>query len=68
MKANPNSIGIRIALAGTALVGVSTVGLETRASKECKNPKLKEFATKTLPTLQEHLDMARKLETKVKQR
>ena len=40
----------------------------TRASTECKNPKLKEFATKTLPTLKEHLDMARKLQAKVDRR
>lgn len=44
------------------------VALFTRASRECKNAKLKEFATKTLPTIKEHLDIARKLETKVKQR
>jgi len=33
----------------------------TRASKEAKNPALKEFATKTLPTLQKHLEAAKKL-------
>jgi len=44
------------------------VALFTRASKECKNEKLKEFATKTLPTLKEHLDMARKLQAKVDRR
>jgi len=41
------------------------VALFERASRECKNAKLKEFATKTLPTLKEHLDMARKLQAKV---
>lgn len=44
------------------------VKLFTRASTECKNPKLKEFATKTLPTLKEHLEIAKRLQTKVNQR
>jgi putative membrane protein len=33
----------------------------TRASKEAKNPAIKEFAAKTLPTLQKHLEAAKKL-------
>jgi putative membrane protein len=33
----------------------------TRATTEAKNPMIKEFATKTLPTLKEHLDMVKKL-------
>ncbi|MBN9122143.1 MAG: DUF4142 domain-containing protein [Planctomycetes bacterium] len=37
------------------------VALFTRASKEAKNPQIKDFATKTLPTLQAHLEMAKKL-------
>ncbi|HVK09676.1 MAG TPA: DUF4142 domain-containing protein [Gemmataceae bacterium] len=37
------------------------VALFTRASKEAKDPNLKAFAAKTLPTLQMHLDMAKKL-------
>jgi putative membrane protein len=32
------------------------------ASKLAKNPAVKEFATKTLPTLQKHLEMAKALE------
>jgi len=38
----------------------------TKASKEAKNPELKEFATKTLPTLQTHLKKAKELHEKVK--
>jgi putative membrane protein len=38
------------------------VTLFTQASKEAKNRELREFATKYLPTLKEHLDMAKKLE------
>jgi putative membrane protein len=37
------------------------VALFTRASKEAKNEKIKAFATKTLPTLQQHLEHAKKL-------
>ncbi len=37
------------------------VALFTRAAKECKNEKLKEFAEKTLPTLKDHLEMAKKI-------
>lgn len=33
-----------------------------RASQEAKDPALKEFATKTLPTLEEHLAMVKKLQ------
>jgi len=40
------------------------VALFKRASKEAKNPKIKEFATKTLPILQAHLDQARKIQPK----
>jgi putative membrane protein len=38
------------------------VALFTRASKDAKNPAIKEFATKTLPTLQKHLEMVKKLD------
>jgi putative membrane protein len=38
------------------------VALFTKASKEAKDPGLKAFAAKTLPTLQQHLDMAKKLQ------
>lgn len=38
------------------------VALFTRASKEAKNQAIKDFATKTLPTIQKHLEMAKKLE------
>jgi len=38
------------------------VALFTRASKELKNKELKDFATKTLPVIQEHLDMVKKLD------
>jgi len=37
------------------------VELFTKASKECKNEKLKSFAEKTLPTIKEHLTMAKKI-------
>jgi len=37
------------------------VTLFTRASKEAKNKELKDFATKTLPTIQAHLEQAKKL-------
>jgi putative membrane protein len=40
------------------------VALFKQASKEAKNPKLKEFATKTLPVIQAHLDQARKIQPK----
>jgi len=40
---------------------VEAVALFTRASKELKNKELKDFATKTLPHLQHHLDEAKKL-------
>jgi putative membrane protein len=39
-----------------------SVALFTAASKEGKDAGLKEFATKALPTLQEHLDMAKKMD------
>jgi len=38
------------------------VALFTRASKEAKNKELKDFATKTLPTIQKHLEEAKKLD------
>lgn len=38
------------------------VALLTQASKEAKSPALKEFAIKTLPTIQKHLEMAKKLD------
>ena len=38
------------------------IALFTRASKEAKNPKIKAFAAKTLPTLQNHLEQAKKLQ------
>jgi len=37
------------------------VALFTRASKELKNKELKDFATRTLPVIQGHLEMAKKL-------
>jgi len=40
------------------------VALFKRASKEAKNPKIKDFATKTLPIVQAHLDQARKIQPK----
>jgi putative membrane protein len=47
-----------------AVVQRLTVGvaLFTRASKEAKNKDIKDFATKNLPTLQNHLEMAKRLE------
>jgi len=37
------------------------VALFTRASKDAKNPQIKDFATKTLPVIQGHLEQAKKL-------
>ena len=37
----------------------------TRATKEAKDTKLRAFATKTLPTLKEHLALARKVESQL---
>lgn len=37
------------------------VALFTKASKELKSEELKDFATKTLPVLQRHLEEAKKL-------
>ena len=37
------------------------IALFERASREARNPELKGFATKSLPTLKEHLAMAQKL-------
>jgi putative membrane protein len=39
------------------------VKLFQKASKEAKDPDVKDFATKTLPTLQHHLQMAKDLKT-----
>jgi putative membrane protein len=39
-----------------------SVDLFTRASKELKNDQLRTFASNTLPTIKEHLDMAKKLQ------
>jgi putative membrane protein len=38
------------------------VALFTKASKEAKSKELKDFATKTLPTIQKHLEEAKKLD------
>jgi putative membrane protein len=38
------------------------VALFKQASKEAKNPALKEFATKTLPVVEEHLAAAKKIQ------
>jgi len=38
------------------------VALFTRASRDLKSKELKDFATKTLPTLKEHLEMVKKLD------
>lgn len=40
----------------------SDLALFTRASKEAKNPAIKEFATKTLPVIQAHLEAAKKIQ------
>jgi|GEM_PF-3684498 len=42
------------------------VDLFTKASKELKNEKLRGFAEKTLPTLKEHLEIAKKLQGQLK--
>jgi putative membrane protein len=49
------------------MVGSHTKGVElfTKASKELKNEKLRGFAEKTLPTLKEHLEIAKKLQAQV---
>ena len=46
------------------MVGSHTdgVALFTQASKEAKNKELKEFATRTLPVVQKHLEEAKKLD------
>jgi putative membrane protein len=36
-----------------------------KATTEARNPQLKEFATKTLPALEEHLKMAKEIQTQV---
>lgn len=41
----------------------STIELFQEGAKEAKDPKVKAYATKTLPTLKQHLGMAEKLET-----
>ena len=41
------------------------VKMFTQASKELKNEQLRAFAAKTLPTLQEHLKMAKEIHDKV---
>jgi len=38
----------------------------TRASKEAKNPAIKDFAAKTLPVIQGHLEKVKKLQDQVK--
>jgi putative membrane protein len=38
----------------------------TRASKEAKNPAIKDFATKALPVVKAHLELAKKLQKEVK--
>jgi putative membrane protein len=40
------------------------VALFTQASKEARNPALKDFATKTLPVLEEHLKMVKQIQSK----
>jgi len=44
----------------------SDVAEFTRASKEAKNPAIKDFATKTLPVIQGHLEKVKKLQDQVK--
>jgi putative membrane protein len=41
------------------------VDLFTRASTELKNEQLRGFAAKTLPTIKEHLDMAKRLQGEI---
>jgi putative membrane protein len=41
------------------------VALFKKATTEARNPQLKEFATKTLPHLEEHLKMAKEIQTQV---
>jgi putative membrane protein len=41
---------------------VKDIAAFKRASKEAKNPKIKDFAAKSLPILQAHLDAARKIQ------
>jgi len=43
-----------------------TVALFKRAARDAKNPELKEFATKTLPVLEEHQKMAHELQQQFK--
>lgn len=49
------------------MVNSHTKGVElfTNASKELKNEKLRSFAEKTLPTLKEHLEMAKRLQNQL---
>ena len=42
------------------------VELFGKAAKECKDAKLKAFAEKTLPTIKEHLSMAKKVKDELK--
>ena len=46
---------------GLEMLLAQAVAQFEKASKNAENPKIKEFATKTLPTLKEHLDIAKKL-------
>jgi len=41
-----------------------SIELFRRASKEARDPKLKDFAVKTLPVIQAHLDAAKKIDLK----
>ncbi|WP_233233289.1 DUF4142 domain-containing protein [Bordetella sp. LUAb4] len=43
----------------------STVELFEKAAKDAKDPEIKAFAQKTLPSLQSHLEMAKALQAKV---